>query len=126
MQIRATLGAQYDLICALQLVIAQSRQLVHSGGYRTSSTTQYKLRCVTGRMLAPRLRSPNRSLGKPAERAASSNSDRPVMAWCRCGDLAVGGGSSALVTCGHGAARSWIDGYEMAVNGLDAYPLPRA
>ena len=69
---------------------------------------------------------PNRSLGKPAERAASSNSDRPVVARCRCGDLAVGGGSSALVTCGHGAARSWIDGYEMAVNGLDAYPLPRA
>jgi hypothetical protein len=38
----------------------------------------------------------------------------------------VGGGSSALITCGHGVARSWIDGYEMAVNGLDAYPLPRA
>jgi hypothetical protein len=32
----------------------------------------------------------------------------------------------ALVICGHGAALSWIDGYEMAVNGLDAYPLPRA
>src|SRR5262250_367362 len=76
--------------------------------------------------ISKRSRSPNRSLGKPAERAASSNSDRPVMARCRCGDLAVGGGSSALVTCGHGAARSWIDGYEMAVNGLDAYPLPRA
>ena len=69
---------------------------------------------------------PNRSLGKPAGRAASPKSDRPVMARCRCGDLAVGGGSSALVTCGHGAARSWIDGHEMAVNGLDAYLLPRA
>jgi len=55
------------------------------GGYRTSSTTQCKLRRVTGGMVAPRRRSPNRR-----------HRSMPSLSWGQCTEWSV----LALSSCG--------------------------
>src|SRR5262249_57535348 len=75
----------------------------HIGGYRTSSATQCKLRCVTGGMVAPCRRSPNRNVYRLSSHSLVAASRTTVMRLPGCintGRLLVGANSRSQGAAG--------------------------